>query len=139
MEDSGLEQLLNVASEAQVTLGCGAGDQGPGQRNDTGSYMCKATLRKQGLEYSLEDFIFPELVKLMNPQLSWRLRIPKNGSFEEVSPMDLTEMIIIMLWCSQASSKERWGTGSHWESGSALNDLTSAFTSLQGGISPLYE
>lgn len=53
--------------------------------------------------------------------------------------MDLTEMIIIMLWFSQASSEERWGTGSHCESGSALNGLTSPFTSLQGGISPPYE
>lgn len=53
--------------------------------------------------------------------------------------MDLTEMIIMMSWGSQVSSEERWGTGSHWESGSALNGLTSAFTSLQGGISPLYE
>lgn len=69
VEGSGLEQLLNVGSETQVTLGCGGGDQEQGHRNDTGSYMCKAVyLRKQGLEYSLEDFIFPELVKVMDPQ-----------------------------------------------------------------------
>lgn len=86
----GLEQLPNVGSEAEVTLGCVAGGQGQGHRNDTGSYMCKAAyLRKQGLEYSLEDFIFPELVKLMNPQLSWRFRIPKNGSFGEANAMIL--------------------------------------------------
>lgn len=60
-----------MGSEVEVTLGCVAGDQGQGHRNDPGSYLCKAAyLRKQGLEYSLEDFIFPELAKLMNPQSS---------------------------------------------------------------------
>lgn len=52
--------------KAQVILGYVTGNQGQGLRSDTRSYMWK----EQYLEYSLEEFIFPELDKLMNPQLS---------------------------------------------------------------------